>query len=1152
MRSLATGIVLALFVSACGDEAVAPLFDVQDVNVTVMEDTPVSVIVPVAANHAVTAMITGQPTHGTITSTPDNRMFTYTPALNYNGPDAVSVTFTSGTDSKVGTAHITVTPVDDAPVANPDNFAAAFQTPTTFAQSALLANDTDVDSTVLTVTAATGVTHCQVALQGTDVLFTPEAAYQGIATFAYTVSDGTLTAVGQVTVTIGNNSPPVAVADTVAGTEDTTLTIMNATLLANDTDADHQTLTIVGVSNGTFGTVSLVPGGVTFVPSVHYHGAAGFNYTITDGLDTASAAVTINLSAISHAPVTAPDAVVTNEDTPLTVPFATLLSNDVDVDGATLTISAVGNATNGTVALGTGNTVVFTPALHYRGQASFDYTASNGTLTAPGHVTVTVTPVYHPPVAVDDNISGAENTVITVATTTLLANDTDIDGATLSFVGVGNPSNGTVAASAGTVSYTPSTNFRGAATFTYTITDGQTNANGTVHVNVTPVNHPPVAVNDAIATVEHVDGSVNALANDSDIDGDTLTIQSVTQGMNGTVTFAGAIVTYHPGVSFNGQDSFTYTISDGNGGTATATISVIVANSNDPPVTAGDSVVTNEDTAVAFNPTSNDVDPNGNPLSLASFGQPVHGIATAVGNIVTYTPAKDYNGPDAMVYAVSDTTGGMSSGSISITVIPVDDAPVANGESYTVDEDTALVVSAANGVLTNDTDIDSPVLNAILVTTAANGTLVLNSDGSFFYQGAPNYNGPDSFTYRAFDGTLVSNPVTVQITVNSVNDAPVAVDDVYDTGANQEFNTSCGDIIKANGKVAQHAPVNHSAANTGTAAAPIVGKTKLAINAFSPKKAAATKNIFFTCGVLANDSDVEDVPLTQTVNLLTAPSHGSFDESGLTINGDFDYTPDDNFSGVDTFTYAVTDSNGADSNIATVKIIVHPIARDDFFESDSGANVITGEGLGSGGPDIGNANNNMVAVLDMDGDPNTTEAGGSITLNPDGSFSYEQPDSDEFFGEDGDCFFTPDNPTIAVTRAPVVGASVATGSALTIDATGAVTVTITGSARTRGVGSTRQVSRALHQPPGGDGPQCFESCTDRFYYYDDSGGGATSLTTSTWGGSGNGDGKNAGDNTAQIQAYFGVDISFCNEEEGFITHPQDNAAAAAQIDLDSD
>jgi PKD repeat protein len=291
---------------------------------------------------------------------------------------------------------------------------------------------------------------------------------------------------------------------------------------------------------------------------------------------------------------------------------------------------------------------------------------------------------------------------------------------------------------------------------------------------------------------------------------------------------------------------------------------------NNAPVAVNDSYSTNEDTPLtvaAPGVLGNDSDIDGNPLTAVLVSGPGNGTLTLNSDgSFSYTPVANFNGSDSFTYVANDGLADSNIATVTIAVNPVNDAPVANGDSYSTNEDTPLTV-ASLGVLANDSDIDGDPLTARLVSGPGNGTLTLNSDGSFSYTPVANFNGSDSFTYVANDGLADSNIATVTIAVSPVvplNNAPVAVNDSYSTDEDTPL----------------------------TVAAP---------------------------GVLANDSDVDGNPLTAI--LVSGSGNGM-----LTLNSDgsFSYTPVANFNGSDSFTYVASDGL-ADSNIATVTIAVNPV-----------------------------------------------------------------------------------------------------------------------------------------------------------------------------------------------------------------------------------
>src|SRR5262249_26163352 len=154
---------------------------------------------------------------------------------------------------------------------------------------------------------------------------------------------------------------------------------------------------------------------------------------------------------------------------------------------------------------------------------------------------------------------------------------------------------------------------------------------------------------------------------------------------------------------------------------------------------------------------ANDTDADGDPLTATLVTGPAHGTLTLSANgSFTFTPAANYNGTDSFTYTASDGRLTSSPATVSLTIAPANDPPVANPDSYSGSDATTLTVSATNGVLANDTDIDGDSLTATLVTGPAHGSLSLNADGSFTYTPAANYNGSDSFTYTASDGIATS------------------------------------------------------------------------------------------------------------------------------------------------------------------------------------------------------------------------------------------------------------------------------------------------------------------------------------------------------------------------------------------------------------
>ncbi len=356
-------------------------------------------------------------------------------------------------------------------------------------------------------------------------------------------------------------------------------------------------------------------------------------------------------------------------------------------------------------------------------------------------------------------------------------------------------------------------------------------------------NDAPTASDDTFTTNEDTAVTGNVLTNDNDVDaGDALTASLVDGPTHGTLTLnANGSFTYTPAANYNGADSFTYTASDGTATSNTATVSLTVSPVNDAPIAGDDSFTIDEDYSLAAGVLSNSVDVDDDPLTVSLVDGPSHGTLTLdPDGSFTYTPAANYNGDDSFTYTASDGTATSDSATITITITPVNDAPVADNDSYSIGEDSTLT----GNVLSNDVDADGDTVIATVLTGPAHGTLTLNPDGSFLYAPTTNYNGVDSFTYRASDGLATSNTALVTIVVTAINDAPVANDDSVATGEDTQV----------------------------------------------------------TGNVLTNDTDVDGNTLTATI--VSGPSHGTLI---LNTDGTFTYTPAANYNGTDSFTYTAND-----------------------------------------------------------------------------------------------------------------------------------------------------------------------------------------------------------------------------------------------------
>lgn len=634
--------------------------------------------------------------------------------------------------------------------------------------------------------AGTGVTTAITILSDT-VTTTLDIATQAIDTAFKTVN-----------AILTPDAPPVAAGDALITAEDTALVIAAATLRANDTDPDDDTLTITGVTQAGHGTTVLnADGTITYIPTANYNGHDSFTYTVSDGTLSATATVTLTITRVNDNPIAGADAATTPANTTLILDPNSLLSNDSDPDSDALSISSVGAPGHGSTILNADGTITYTPAGDYTGTDSFTYTITDGTAQTSAAVNVTVTAVTppgedSPPVAVDDRLATDEDTPLTIDPNQLLANDYDPDSSSgpLTLTIAATPSHGGVQANTdGTFTYTPEDNFNGTDTFTYVASNTATSNVATVTIAVTAVNDLPTLHPDA-PTTDTVSGAVTVNLHAVDLDGDTLSYQSSTPALGG-ITFANGAFTYTPtdaaraaaAVGGSTTDAVTVTVTDPNGGSVSQDFTVAViplAGHATTPTAVDDSLTTAEDTPLIINPTAllaNDTD-SGHTVTVVEA--PNHGsLSTNVDGNFTYTPATNFNGTDVFTYVASNGTVNSNSANVTITVTPVNDAPT-NGiiDIGTPDASTGVVIGTVSA-----TDLDGDALTYAAPAATDKGSITL-AGNVFTYTpteaarhaaaatDASDSDQHDLFTVTASDrkdGTLA---IHVSVVVNGENSPP--------------------------------------------------------------------------------------------------------------------------------------------------------------------------------------------------------------------------------------------------------------------------------------------------------------------------------------------------------------------------------------------
>jgi hypothetical protein len=462
----------------------------------------------------------------------------------------------------------------------------------------------------------------------------------------------------------------------------------------------------------------------------------------------------------NNPPTAKNDNAIVNEDSIANV--IDVLANDSDDDGDSMTIiPPIPQPNHGSVVItGGGTGLTYTPTPDYYGPDSFTYTISDGQGgidTATDSVTVTNIPDA-PVLEGIGNKSVDENTTLTFS-----LNATDADGEIITYSVEPRPEGATFDSP---FVWTPDYDDAGTYEVTFIASDGTLQDSETITIIVNNVNRPPVAVDDSAVTDE--DNTVitgNVLANDTDADGDTLTIVSFTQASNGTVVYHNDdTFTYTPAANYNGSDSFTYTVSDGNGGTDIAIVSIAITNTPDAPIldAIGDKTINeNQTLTIAVNAT----DADGEIITYSVEPRPK---GATFDNPFVWTPDYDDAGTYELTFTASDGTL-QDSETITIIVYNVNRPPVAVADSAVTDEDSTVTTG---NVLTNDTDADGHILSVASATQATHGTAVYNNDGTFTYTPAANYNGNDSFTYTVSDGNGGTDTATVQIEVTPINDPP--------------------------------------------------------------------------------------------------------------------------------------------------------------------------------------------------------------------------------------------------------------------------------------------------------------------------------------------------------------------------------------------
>jgi VCBS repeat-containing protein len=886
------------------------------------------------------------PEHGTITMQP-NGQFQFVPDFLYYGFDYVTyqVCDPSGLCA-TAILEIAVLFVNDPPTIVDETFFVSAGMPFT---GSVRLNDFDIDDEPIfynTLVAPSNVTGFSMSMFGI-VTFTPNPGFTGTITLVYQGCDPCVVCdIGVATFIVMNNQPPVAQNDSHFTSLNTPLDL---TVAQNDSDPDGNPLIYSVVSGPSHGTIVMQSNGsYLYTPVDYYSGMDYITYQVCDPFGACDqATLSIEVVFVNVNPVGEDDTFTMNEDGVLN---GDVSINDYDLNIEVLTYFLIAPPSVGTMNwnMQTGQ-FTYTPPANWSGNVTAVYNVCDPCNACDvAVVSITVNPVNDPPMASDGSFATNEDIAVNGSLSSLF---TDLETTSPVFSVQTSPSSGTLNLQAnGTFTYTPALHFFGTVNFTYSACDaGGLCDSGVIAITVNAVNDAPVVASESFSTNEDVLLNGNVAANDSDPDNDGLTYSVVSGPSSGALTLQpNGTFTYMPALDFNGTVSFVYQACDPSGlcGTATATIGIGAVN--DVPVAQDGAFTTAEDTPLVESLDPLATDAENSLLTFTALTNPSSGtlVVNANGSF-TYTPVLHFNGNVSFTYSSCDALGLCDNGVVTITVTAVNDAPVVQGESYSVNEDNVL----NNNVALNDSDAETSALTYTLIASTQNGALTLNTNGTFTYSPALNYNGPDSFQYQACDAGGLCGTATAQIMVNWINDLPVAEDDSFTINEDQVLNgtvsTNDSDIdieplfystliaptqgtvsMQTNGNFTYAPPLNFNGFVTflyltcdscNACDAGLVSVLVLPVNDAPIAQNdlfSGTVDIVLSGSVATNDSDPEGDQRTYT--LITPPSSGTL---SLTISGSFTYTPALNFFGTVQATYQVCDMHGACSQaVLTIQL----------------------------------------------------------------------------------------------------------------------------------------------------------------------------------------------------------------------------------------
>ncbi|AGF76989.1 hypothetical protein UWK_00404 [Desulfocapsa sulfexigens DSM 10523] len=750
----------------------------------------------------------GNGLHGTV-SQDGNGSITFVPEPDYSGNDAgfdYTVADADGNQS-ITFVQVHVAAVNDAPEIISTSISTNEDQPIVFDAAVIEQFIQDRDGESPSIGAITNISGGVVTEENGIYTFTPDGDYHGDATLDYTAEDAHGAAVsGRLHIDILSvNDATDFGDDTLITDEEVAVSTTISALMANDHDRDGE-LRFIGLGAPSHGTLmSTENGDIVFTPDADYSGSqAGFEYTVEDAEgNRESTMVPVQVLGINDAPTILYDQRFINEDQAIVFTQQEMASFIDDPDGDQFTFTSLSAISGGSFSQDKG-VYTYTPDADFYGSGQFSYTVSDGQgMEVTGSMTIHIAPVNDLPKMATTTATMTEDGEITFDSATLMAGASDIEDETdLRFMGISASTGGDGWLDEnGLLHFLPDEDFFGIATLRYSVADTEAGiGTGLIVVNVLGENDIPQAMDDdhilawSNNSYDNVYSSAVLLANDTDVDGDTLQITGFGNAEYGTVSqdVNGFIHYQATSDDWVGIDTLTYTITDGNGGESQATATIDV-KLNTSPDAYSEILFSQEDIIAVFDQETllaNDTDVDGDTLFITGVGNATHGTVTLRGDgKIEFTPELNFNnnypGQASFEYTVSDGISDPVSAVAFVDLDPVNDAPILVPERIEgAVEDNSFEFNAAQ-LIANDYDIEmdsvyeSDSFSFTGVVGAAHGILSYDSGtGAIYYNPHANFCGVETFQYQVTDSFGAVSTGTSEIYVQPVNDNPVAQEDI--------------------------------------------------------------------------------------------------------------------------------------------------------------------------------------------------------------------------------------------------------------------------------------------------------------------------------------------------------------------------------------